>query len=148
MRLAADPLRGGQQHLVEVTGMKRVAERRGAVGVANDRLAQIDPSCAQRPRRPLGATQRRQPAGGEVDGLVLARGQRRDQQRVGDGAAASMAPQLGDQSRVLGGAGGNDQRLPVILVLVDLHLGLLRGGDWKLLRGSARPPSPGALTKR
>jgi len=73
LRLPAGPLRGRQQHLVEVAGVEGVAERRGAVGVADDRLAQIEPGLAQRLSRPLGAAQRLRPAGGEVDGrLVLA----------------------------------------------------------------------------
>jgi hypothetical protein len=163
--LAPGRPRGHQQDLGELAGVERVAERRGAVGVADDRLAELEPGPAQRPRRPLGAGERLRPAGGEIDRLlVLAGGQRRDQQRVGDGAATGVAAQLGDQSRVLGGAGGDDQRLPAIAlpvaaiallvaaivllvaVIVDLHLGLL--GRWlkrpsrersiTLLRGADR----------
>jgi hypothetical protein len=120
-------LRRRQQHLVEVAGVDGIAERGGAIGVADDRLAQVEPGLAQAPDGALGPGQRVRPAGREVDVLApLPRGQRRDQERVGGGPLASVAAQRCEQLRVLGGAGGDDQRLLGVLVL--LHLGLLRGG--------------------
>jgi len=129
LRLTARPLRGGQQRLVELARVQGIAERGSAIGVADDRLAQLEPGLAQLPRRPLGDPQRRRPAGGQVDRFAAVAGrQRRDQQRVDGGALASVAPQGADQLWVLGGAGGDDKRLAAIRVVVDLHfLGLLRG---------------------
>lgn len=103
--------------------MQRVAERRSAVRVADDRLAQVEPRLAQPPRRPLGAVERRRPAAGEVDGLALGAGrQRRDQEREGGGALAGVAAQGTDQLRVLGGAGGDDEGLAALRAVVVLHL--------------------------
>jgi hypothetical protein len=125
LRLSTGPLRGRQQQLVEVAGVQRVAERSGAIGVADDRLAQLEAGLAQPPRSALGAGQRIRPAGGEVDRIVtVARRQRRDQQRVGGCPVAGVPSQGTHQLRVLGGAGGDYKRL---LVFVHLHLSLLWG---------------------
>ncbi|HYC80514.1 MAG TPA: hypothetical protein VEB65_01930 [Solirubrobacterales bacterium] len=119
LRLAAGLLRRGQQRLVELAGVQRVAERRGAIGVADDRLAQVEPGLAQAPRRPLGAVECRRPAAREVDGFAgIAGRQRRDQQREAGRALAGVAAQGADQLRVLGGAGGDDEGLAALGVIV------------------------------
>jgi hypothetical protein len=131
VRLAAGPLRGRQQHLVELARVEDVADRRGAVGIADDRLAQLEPGPAQAGRGALGTAEGIGPAAGEVDRLGgVARGQRRDQQRVGDLAPAGVPAQRGNELRVLVGAGGNDQRLLSSVVIVCVHLGLLWSGRW------------------
>lgn len=124
--------------------MQRVAERGGAIGVADDRLTQVDPRLAQPPRRPLGAVERRRPAGGQVDPRpAVLRWQGRDQQRVGGGVLTRLPPQNTNQLRVLGGTGGDYERLVLLLVL---HLGLLGGAVSAPLRRSAPPPCSAALT--
>jgi hypothetical protein len=118
LRLATGPLRGRQQHLVEVAGVQRVAERRGAIGVADDRLAEVETRIAQPARRTLGTGQGVRPTGGEVDRVVAIAGRKsRDQQRVGGGMSAGVASQGTDQLRVLGGAGGYDERLLGVVVV-------------------------------
>jgi hypothetical protein len=139
--------RGRQQDLVEPPRVRRVADRRGDVGVADDRLAQIDPALAQPPRRPLGPAQRVRPAGREVDRSAAVAGwQRRDQQRESAGTPAGVAPQGGEQLRVLRRARSDHQRLPRfverLLVFVDIHLGLPSAVVARLLRGSVGTTLP------
>lgn len=121
--------------------MQRVAERGGAIGIADDRLAQIEPRLAQLSHRPLGALERRRPAGCQVDPhpAVLGR-QRGDQQRVGGGTLPGLPPQGADQLRVLCRASGDYERLVLLLVL---HLGLLSGAFY----GAPSPERPSTLLR-
>jgi hypothetical protein len=143
VRPGSKPFRAGQQHLVELPRVQGITERSGAIGVADDRLAQLEPGIAQPPRRPRGALERSRPAGRQVDPGATVLRQRRHQQGEGGRPLPGLTPQSTDQLRVLGGAGGNYQRLVLLLVL---HLGLLVGRSMAPLRRSAPPPCTAALT--